>query len=175
VTIAPRRMAGKGVQNGIVILTGRRADSPWCSTKTLRRWCAHCHTAGCAAAASKLPIAPSVMLRRVRPACLTIAGLARCQQARPSEWRSESPALCTGEECIVVSVKGTDGEPKTEEKLKLWLKKKCWAGSQAAKGWHSTVEHLFQASGGFCCRQPPGPMRAMCARMLSGTLQGNRV
>jgi len=28
-------MAGKGVQNGIVILTGRRADSPWCSTKTL--------------------------------------------------------------------------------------------------------------------------------------------
>lgn len=38
-----------------------------------------------------------------------------------------------GDECIVVSVKGTDGEPKTEEKLKLWLKKKCWDGSQAAK------------------------------------------
>lgn len=37
------------------------------------------------------------------------------------------------DECIVVSIKGTDGEPKTEEKLKLWLKKKCWDGSQAAK------------------------------------------
>jgi hypothetical protein len=37
------------------------------------------------------------------------------------------------DECIVVSVKGTDGKPKSEEKLKLWLKKKCWDGSQAAK------------------------------------------
>jgi hypothetical protein len=85
------------------------------------------------------------MLRRVRPACLTIAGLARCQQARPSEWRSESPALCTGEECIVVSVKGTDGEPKTEENLKLWLKKKCWAGSQAAKAGIQRLNIRFNA------------------------------
>src|ERR1700724_1351329 len=38
-----------------------------------------------------------------------------------------------GDECIVVSIKGTDGEPKSEEKLKLWLKKKCWDGSQATK------------------------------------------
>jgi hypothetical protein len=37
------------------------------------------------------------------------------------------------DECIVVSVKGTDGEPKSDEKLKLWLKKKTWDGSQAAK------------------------------------------
>ena len=38
-----------------------------------------------------------------------------------------------GDECIVVSVKGTDGEPKTDEKLTLWLKKKSWAGSQSSK------------------------------------------
>jgi len=38
-----------------------------------------------------------------------------------------------GSECIVVSVKGTDGEPKSEEKLTLWLKKNAWDGSQAAK------------------------------------------
>ena len=38
-----------------------------------------------------------------------------------------------GDECIVVSVKGTDGEPRSDEKLKLWLKKKTWDGSQAAK------------------------------------------
>jgi len=37
------------------------------------------------------------------------------------------------DECIVVSVKGTDGAPKSDEKLKLWLKKKTWDGSQAAK------------------------------------------
>jgi len=28
---------------------------------------------------------------------------------------------------------GTDGQPKSEEKLKLWLKKKTCDGSQAAK------------------------------------------
>src|SRR5258708_21075705 len=38
-----------------------------------------------------------------------------------------------GDECIVVSVKGTDGEPKSDEKLALWLKKKTSDGSQAAK------------------------------------------
>lgn len=38
-----------------------------------------------------------------------------------------------GDEYIVVSIKGTDGEPKSEEKLKFWLKKKCWDGSQATK------------------------------------------
>ena len=38
-----------------------------------------------------------------------------------------------GDECIVVSVKGTDGKPKTDEKLRLWLKKKTLDGSQATK------------------------------------------
>jgi hypothetical protein len=38
-----------------------------------------------------------------------------------------------GDECIVVSVKGTDGRPKSEEKLALWLTKKTRDGSQAAK------------------------------------------
>lgn len=37
------------------------------------------------------------------------------------------------DECIVVSLKGTDGEPKSEARLRLWLEKKCWAGSQSAK------------------------------------------
>lgn len=37
------------------------------------------------------------------------------------------------DECIVVSVKGTDGNPKSDERLNLWLKKKARDGSQAAK------------------------------------------
>lgn len=38
-----------------------------------------------------------------------------------------------GDECIVVSVKGTDGVPKSPEKLLLWLTKKAKDGNQAAK------------------------------------------
>src|SRR4051794_39234674 len=37
-------------------------------------------------------------------------------------------------ECIVVSVKGTDGQPKSEAKLRSWLAKKTLEGSKQAKG-----------------------------------------
>jgi len=41
--------------------------------------------------------------------------------------------LILDEECIVISIKGTDGELKSRDRLKSWLKKKTWEGSKAAK------------------------------------------
>ncbi len=41
--------------------------------------------------------------------------------------------LILNDACIVLSVKGTDGTPKSNERLRLWLSKKTWDGSKAAK------------------------------------------
>ncbi len=69
-----------------------------------------------------------------------------------------------GDECIVVSVKGTDGEPKTEAKLKLWLKKKCWDGSQAAKVGIQRLNIPFSAENLWGERRefPAGSLKARC-------------
>jgi hypothetical protein len=41
--------------------------------------------------------------------------------------------LVLDRECIVVSVKGTDGKTKAPDRLKLWLEDKVWDGSKSAK------------------------------------------
>jgi hypothetical protein len=41
--------------------------------------------------------------------------------------------LVAGEECIVISVKGTDGKVKSDQRLKSWLRKNVRRGSKAAK------------------------------------------
>ena len=69
-----------------------------------------------------------------------------------------------GDECIVVSVKGTDGEPKTDEKLTLWLKKKTWAGSQAARVGIQRLQVPFSAENLWGERRefPAGSLKARC-------------
>ena len=42
--------------------------------------------------------------------------------------------LILNDECIVISVKGTDGRYKSDSKLQNWLVKKTWEGSKQAKG-----------------------------------------
>jgi hypothetical protein len=37
------------------------------------------------------------------------------------------------DECVLVSVKGTDGNEKTTERLSLWAAKKAWQASKNAK------------------------------------------
>ena len=68
------------------------------------------------------------------------------------------------DECIVVSVKGTDGQPKSEEKLKLWLKKKTWDGSQAAKVGIQRLQIPFTAENLWGERKDfaAGSLRARC-------------
>jgi hypothetical protein len=68
------------------------------------------------------------------------------------------------DECIVVSVKGTDGEPKSEEKLKLWLKKKTGYGSQAAKVGIQRLQIPFSAENLWGERRDfqPGSLKARC-------------
>lgn len=41
--------------------------------------------------------------------------------------------LVLDRECVVVSVKGTDGKTKAPDRLKLWLAGKVWDGSKSAK------------------------------------------
>jgi len=68
------------------------------------------------------------------------------------------------DECIVVSVKGTDGEPKSEEKLKLWLKKKCCDGRQATKVGIQRLSIPFSAENLWGERRdfPAGSLKARC-------------
>jgi hypothetical protein len=68
------------------------------------------------------------------------------------------------DECIVVSVKGTDGEPKSEERLELWLKKKTWDGSQAAKVGIQRLQIPFSAENLSGERRDfqPGSLKARC-------------
>jgi hypothetical protein len=68
------------------------------------------------------------------------------------------------DECIVVSVKGTDGGQKSEEKLKLWLKKKTWDGSQAAKVGIQRLRIPFSAENLWSERKDfqPGSLKARC-------------
>ena len=68
------------------------------------------------------------------------------------------------DECIVVSIKGTDGELKSEEKLKLWLKKKCWDGSQATKVGIQRLSIPFSAENLWGERRdfPAGSLKARC-------------
>src|SRR5262245_38056847 len=42
--------------------------------------------------------------------------------------------LILNDECIVISVKGTDGRYRSDSKLQNWLVKKTWEGSKQAKG-----------------------------------------
>jgi len=69
-----------------------------------------------------------------------------------------------GDECIVVSVKGTDGKPKSDEKLALWLKKKVLAGSQAAKVGIQRLQIPFSAENLWGERRefPVGTVKARC-------------
>ena len=69
-----------------------------------------------------------------------------------------------GDECIVVSVKGTDGGWKSEEKLTLWLKKKAWQGSQAAKVGIQRLQIPFTAENLWGERRefPAGSLKARC-------------
>lgn len=69
-----------------------------------------------------------------------------------------------GDECIVVSVKGTDGERKSDEKLTLWLKKKTWQGSQAAKVGIQRLHIPFSAENLWGERRefPVGSIKARC-------------
>lgn len=68
------------------------------------------------------------------------------------------------DECIVISIKGTDGEPKSDEKLKLWLKKKTWDGSQAAKVGIQRLKIPFSAENLWGERRdfPAGSLKARC-------------
>jgi hypothetical protein len=68
------------------------------------------------------------------------------------------------DECIVVSVKGTDGEPKSDEKLRLWLKKKTWDGSQAGKVGIQRLQLPFSAENLWGERRdfPGGSLKARC-------------
>jgi len=69
-----------------------------------------------------------------------------------------------GDECIVVSIKGTDGEPKSEERLNLWLKKKCWACSQATKVGIQRLNIPFSAANLWGERRdfPAGSLKPRC-------------
>lgn len=69
-----------------------------------------------------------------------------------------------GNDCIVVSVKGTDGQPKSDDKLALWLKKKTWDGSQAAKVGIQRLQIPFSAENLWGERRefPAGGIRAQC-------------
>ncbi|MGA2629802.1 MAG: hypothetical protein ABSG54_06255 [Terriglobia bacterium] len=54
--------------------------------------------------------------------------------------------LVLNRECIVVSVKGTDGETKAPGRLKLWLEGKVWDGSKSVKTGMQRVKNVpFQA------------------------------
>jgi len=73
--------------------------------------------------------------------------------------------LVLNDEAIVISVKGTDGEPKSESRLSSWLTKKTWKGSNQAKGginWLSrvatTARNLWDEEVTF----NSGRLRALC-------------
>jgi len=50
--------------------------------------------------------------------------------------------LVLNDECVVVSVKGTDGRHRADAKLRHWLVKKTWEGSKQAKGGISSLKKL---------------------------------
>lgn len=54
--------------------------------------------------------------------------------------------LVLNRECVVVSVKGTDGRTKAPDRLRLWLEDKVWDGSKSAKTGMQRLKRVpFQA------------------------------
>jgi hypothetical protein len=85
-------------------------------------------------------------------------------------------------ECVVVSVKGTDGETKAPDRLKLWLEGKVWDGSKSAKTGIQRVRKLpFEArnfGGGnqkLRSRRAYTHMRDLFGRVHAGAVFPHRV
>jgi hypothetical protein len=77
--------------------------------------------------------------------------------------------LVLDDTCIVISVKGTDGEPKSETRLKNWLEKKTLEGLKQAKGginWLSKVSFSGKDLWGETKEFQPNGLRATCGVVL---------
>ena len=77
--------------------------------------------------------------------------------------------LILNDECIVVSVKGTDGKYKSDSKLQNWLVKKTWEGSKQAKGginWLKKVSFTGRNLWNEDRKFEPNSLRAICGLTL---------
>lgn len=77
--------------------------------------------------------------------------------------------LVLDDTCTVISVKGTDGNPKSEAKLKSWLAKKTYEGSKQAKGginWLSKASFTAVDLWGEVKRVEPNSLRPLCGIVL---------
>jgi len=77
--------------------------------------------------------------------------------------------LILNDECIVVSVKGTDGKYKSDSKLQNWLVKKTWEGSKQAKGginWLKKVSFTGRNLWNEDRKFEPSSLRAICGLTL---------
>jgi hypothetical protein len=73
--------------------------------------------------------------------------------------------LVLNDEAIVISVKGTDGEPKSESRLLSWLTKKTWKGSNQAKGGITWLSRVPTAARNLWDEEvmfKPGSLRPIC-------------
>ncbi len=77
--------------------------------------------------------------------------------------------LISDDTCVIISLKGTDGNPKSKTKLKNWLSKKAFEGIRQARGginWISRVPFGGLNLWGEIRQFEPNSLRPLCGIVL---------